>query len=245
MKLSVNKNNMIVLDKGKLELLIDERYMDGTMGRLSGKSLFTLGLLPYRYYKNINDKNPVEMGRYSTLDIPTIVEFFPTDVESGISMKVYPDSIDKKYTIMTFEAGTEMWSRYNVESLENSQMFVNAVLGGKLDNNIPYTMLVSSWLKNLKMNGQSSGIPIAVTEAIIRAMCRDRKTGKPFGVVLGQNPNHSLIGYEFLNVRDASAASIFGALSFEDQNTMLDLSINMTLHDTEQRVSPLEKILKY
>ena len=245
MKLTVNDNNMVVLDKGRLELFVDQRYMGGKMGKLSGSTLTTLGLLPYRLYKSIDDKTPCETGRYNTLNIPSLVEFHPTKLDMDVTVKLYPDSEDKKYTIMTFDAGTGMWSQYGVQALENSQMFVDAILGGQLDTNIPYTMLVPAWLKNLKLNGQNAGVPVAIMEIIIHAMCRDKRTGKPFGEVIGKDPSHSLIGYNFMNVREASAASIFGALSFEDQNSMLDVAINMTTQNKEQRISPLEKVIKY
>lgn len=245
MKLSINKNDMVVLDKGRLELFVDQKYINGSMGTLSGSTLTTWGLLPYRLYKSIDDTTPCETGRYNTLDIPSMIEFHPTKIDMDVSVKIYPDSQEKKYTIMTFDAGTEMWPRYSIQSLMNSQMFVNAILDGQLDNNIPYTMLVPSWVKNLKLNGQSAGVPVSIIEVIIRALCRDKKTGKPFSEVIGNDPKHSLVGYTFMNVREASTASIFGALSFEDQNTMLDVAINMTMQDKEQKISPLEKVIKY
>ena len=91
----------------------------------------------------------------------------------------------------------------------------------------------------------SLGVPVATMELIIHAMCIDPVTGKSFGKVLGEDPKHSTIGYTFMNVREASAASIFGALSFEDQNAMLDVAINMTNQNKEQKISPLEKVIKY
>ena len=245
MKLSVNKNNMVTLDKGRLELFVDQKYIDGNLGTLSGSTLTTWGLLPYRLYKSIDDNNPCDVGRYNTLNIPSMVEFHPTKVDMGVTVKLYPSSEEKKYTVMTFDAGTDMWPRYGIQSLANSQSFVNAILGGQLDNNIPYTMLVPAWLKNLQLNGQSAGVPISIMEIVIRALCKDKKTGKPFSEVIGKDPEHSLVGYTLMNVRDASTASIFGALSFEDQNTMLDIAINMTMQNKEQRISPLEKVIKY
>lgn len=245
MKLSVNKNNMVVLDKGRLELFVDQKYMGKKLGNLSGSTLTAIGLLPYRLYKTINDTTPCEVGRYNTLNIPSMVEFHPTKLDMDVSVKLYPDSETKKYTVMTFDAGTEMWSQYGIQSLENAMLFLDAILGGQLDNNIPYTMLVPAWVNNLKMNGQSAGVPISIMEIIIHAMCRDKRTGKPFGEVLGKDPEHSLIGYNFMDVREASTASIFGAISFEDQNAMLDVAINMTLQNKEQRISPLEKVIKY
>lgn len=242
MKITVNENNMMVLSEGKLELYVYQKYIGTKMGIMSGSTLETIGLLPYRWYKKVTDTKPTKVG---TMTTPSMIVFHPTTIEMDKTVKIYPESDEKKYTIMTFEAGTEMWSQYGIKSLTNAQIFVDAILTGKFDNNIPYTMLVPSWLKNLEINSMSLNVPVMTMEMIVHSMCKDRKTGKPFGEVLGNDPKHSLVGYDFLNVREASAASIFGALSFEDQNAMLDVAINMTLQDKEQRVSPLEKIIKY
>lgn len=242
MKITVNQNNMMVLESGRLELFVYQKYIGSKMGVLSGSTLETLGLLPYRWYKKETDEKPSEIG---TLDVPSMIVFHPTSMDMDKSIKIYPNSEDKKYTVMSFDAGTEMWSQYGIQSLMNAQIFVEAILNGRLDNNIPYTMLVPSWLKNLDINKMSLGVPVTIMEMIIRAMCRDKKTGRPFAEVIGENPKHSLIGYDFLNVREASAASVFGALSFEDQNAMLDVAINMTLQNKDQRISPLEAVIKY
>lgn len=242
MKINVTKNNMMVLDQGRLEIFIDQRYMGSSIAGMDGSTLASIGLLPYRWYKKESDTTPTE---YGTMDMPSIVEFHPTTIESDKSVKIYPESDTKKYTIMTFEAGTEVWPRYGIKKLTNAQIFVDIILGGKLDNNIPYPMIVPAWIKNLSLNGISLGVPVVAIEMIIHALCKDKKSGKPFGEVLAKNPNHPLIGYDFLNMRYAAAASIFGALSFEDQNAMLDIAINTTLQNKEQRISPLEKIIKY
>lgn len=242
MKISTNKDNMMELDQGVLELFVDQRYIGGKFGVKSGSSFETFGLLPYRWYKKETDKNPSKFG---TMNIPSMLEFRPITMDENKSVKIYPESDDKKYMIMRFEPGVPMWPKYNVQKLTNAQMFVDLILGGKLDNNIPYTMIAPAWIKNLKLNNIALGVPIVIIELIVHAMCRDKKTGKPFGEVIGKDPNHALIGYEFLDIRHAAAASIFGALSFEDQNAMLDIAINTTLQDKEQRISPLEKIIKY
>lgn len=242
MKITVNKKDMMILEGGKLELYVDQKYMGTSMGVLSGSSIETLGLLPYRWYKNIGDSSPTEVG---TMDIPSMVEFTPTTIEMDIPVKIYQNSEEKKYTIMTFEAGTEMWSKYGIQSIMNAQIFERAILDGKLDNNIPYTMIIPSWIKNQKLNGVSLGVPAIILGIILHALCIDPKSGKPFGEVLGKDPKHPTIGYSFINIREASAASVFGGLSFEDQNSMLDMAINATLQNKEQKISPLEKILKY
>ena len=242
MKLKINRDNMIELEQGKLELFVDEKYMDSPMGMLSGTHIDAFGLLPYRWYKKETDKTPSAIG---TLNNPTVIKFQPVTIESNQTIQVYKKSEEKKYTVLTFEAGVGMWPVFTVQALSNVELFVNAIMSGKLDNNIPYTMIVPAWLKNQTMNGMSLGVPVVILELIVRVMCRDAKTGKSFAESLANDPKHSLIGYTFLNYRRAAASSVFGGISFEDQNAMLDIAINMTKNGIEQKMSPLEKILKY
>lgn len=242
MKLKANKNNMVELEQGKLELFVDQRYMDSPMGTQFGNCVEAFGLLPYRYYKNPNDKTPSEIG---TLNNPTIAKFHPVTIDTNQTVQIYKNSKEKKYTVLTFESGTDMWSIYNIKALANAEIFLHAIMMGKLDNNIPYTMIVPAWLKNQEMNSVSLNVPATILELFVHVVCRDPKTGKPFGEVLAKDPNHSVIGYTFINSRRAAASSVFGGLSFEDQNAMLDIAINMTRDEKEQRLSPLEKIIKY
>lgn len=242
MKIFPNKNNMMQLDQGKLELFVYEKYIGGGMGVISGDTIETFGLLPYRYYKKISDTKPSEVG---TLDLPSMIKFYPTTAEYDKTVKVYPVSEEKKYTIMTFEAGSDMWPQYNLQALMNAQIYLTALLSGKLDNNIPYPMLLPSWIKNQRINKFPLSIPVSVMGMIIHTMCIDKKSGRPFGEILGKDPKHSLIGYDFLNVRKASRTSVFGGLSFEDQNASLDAAISMTNQNKEQKISPLEKMIKY
>lgn len=242
MKLTANKNNMVILEQGRLELFVYQKYMEGKMGVLSGSTIETLGLLPYRWYKKETDTTAAETG---IMNMPSMILFHPTTVDFDKSVRIFKDSENKQYTIMSFDAQTDMWSKYGIKSLKNTQIFTESILNGKLDNNIPYPMIVPAWIKNMELNDMDLDVPATSLELIVHAMCRDKKTGKPFGEILGKDPTHSLIGYEFLDVRRASAVSVFGALSFEDQNAMLDMSINMTLQNKEQKESPLEKIIKY
>ena len=242
MNISVNSNDMVVLNEGRLELFVYQKYIGTKAGIISGNTINAFGLLPYRWYKKINDTTPAEVG---TLNIPTMVEFHPTVLDMDKTVKIYPESEEKKYTVLTFDKDTEMWSRLGIQSLMNVQIFMDNILSGRFDNNIPYDMILPAWIENTKLNNVSLNVPVTTMDMVVAMMCRDKKTGKKFSEVVGKDPNHSMIGYTFVNIREASASSVFGALSFEDQNAMLDTSINMTLLNKEQRISPIEKILKY
>jgi hypothetical protein len=116
----------------------------------------------------------------------------------------------------------------------------------KVDNNIPYPLLSKIFTKNSTDNGVDLGVPIQIIDLIIYKVCRDKKdVSRPFGQIIGKNPKVSPIAYQFANMRDICGAdSVFAALTFEDMNTMLDSSLNMTMNGDSQNLSPTEQIIK-
>jgi hypothetical protein len=242
MVLTVNSDGMMTLSKGRLELFVAESYMGRSTGVISGNIVTTLGLLPYRYYDKTTDEKPSEVG---TLNIPSLVEFHPTSINTGQNIKIYEESDDKEYTVMSFDANTSMWSSVLIKSLNNVSLFIDCLLNGRLDNNIPYDMLSKAWLDNTLINDMSLNIPMEIFEMIIATLCRDKKTGKRFGELIGKDPNHTRIGYVYASLREVCTSSVFAALTFEDQNSMLDAAINMTLSGEEQKLSPIEPIIKF
>ena len=131
--------------------------------------------------------------------------------------------------------------------MDNVNLFLELLLGSKLDNNIPYTYLSQAWVKNMSMNDNDLGVPITTIDLIIYELCRYiNDKSKPFGAVYGKDPTISPVAYRFANIREICATnSVFTALAFEDMNSMLDASLNMTQKEKDQKISPLEQIIKF
>ena len=240
---SINKDEKFTLTEGRFELYIDQRYVGKKLCSINGAVVNSIGLLPYKYYKKREGTKPDEEG---TFMCPHMTDFFPTSINMGEKVKIYEESDEKEYTVLTFFPGDEICSIYVIQSLDNVVIMTDAVLNGKLDNNIPYKLLTKAWVLNSTQNAVNFNVPITTLEVIISELCRDKKNqNRKFAEVLGKDPTASQVGYVFANIRDICAASsVYAALSFEDQNAMLDASLNMTKEQREQKISPLEQLLK-
>lgn len=244
-KMSV-KDGVIYLDEGKLEIFTPQGYI-GSIAKINGDTLDTWGAAVYKYYKNPTDKKPSKIG---TLNIPSVITFHPLYIDQNIKDTVwdgiYTDLNENEYTRMSFEAGSKVMNQYSIKHLDNTVIYLNLLLERKLDNNIPYFMLSKIFTKNATMNGVNLGVPISIIDLIIYKLCRDKKNpDRTFGSIIGKDPKVSPIAYKFVNIRDICAAdSVFAALAFEDMNSMVDASLNMTSQGKTQNISPLEQIIK-
>ena len=245
MKTSV-KDGVIHLDEGKLEVYTPQGYI-GSVASINGDTASTLGAVVYKFYKNPKDKKPTKVG---VMNIPSIITFYPTYIESNVKDTIwdgiYDDLNENEYTVLSFEPGSKLMNQYNIKHLNNVVSFFDLLIERKIDNNIPYGLLSKIFMKNCTMNGVNLGCPISVTDLIIYKLCRYKNDiNKPFAHVIGRNPKVSPVAYQFVNIRNiCSTDSVFAALAFEDMNSMLDSSLNMTLKEQEQNISPIEQIIK-
>lgn len=240
------KDGVFWLGKGKLEMFTPQRYM-GSTNLIKGDTVNAIGLCMYKYYNNPSDKKPAKVGVFKN---PSTCVFYPTDIEQNVLDTIwegiYKDLNENEYTKMTFLENTRVMNKYVVQNLNNVTTFTNLFLEGNIDNNIPYQMLSSIFIKNMTMNHVNLDVPAVVINLLIMKLCRDKhdKT-KLFAQVLGKDPKHCPIAYTFIKTREICAAdSVFSGLSFEDMNSMLDSSLNMTKDRRSQTISPLEQIMK-
>ena len=243
----VEKNGIYYLDEGRLDLYTPQSYLS-TINRIDGETMNAFGLMFYKYYKNPKDTKPTKVG---VLNDPSMITLYPVDINMKVKDKIwdgiYEDANENEYTVLSFNAGGRLMNQNIVKNLDNVTTFMDLMLGRKLDNNIPYNMLVQCWIKNLDMNGESLGIPYTDLNLVVYELCRSKKdNSKRFGELFGRNPKMSPVGYEFVGIRQICASnSVFTALSFEDMNSMLDSSLNITQKEKDQKVSPVEQIIKF
>ena len=105
-----NKNGIVYLEEGKLELFTPQKYMEQKIANINGNDMVTLGILPYKFYAKSTDTKPTHVGIFNE---PTIVTFFPTDVEQniedGIWDGIYNYTNTNTYTKMIFESGYKLY----------------------------------------------------------------------------------------------------------------------------------------
>ena len=240
------KGNIMYLSEGKLEIFTPQHYL-GSVSRIDGNKVICMGLVPYKFYSKVTDKKPSKVG---ILNNPSMTTFYPVDIEQNITDSIwdgiYNYSNENTYMKLTFESGSMLMDQFIVKKLDNVTTFSDMLLAGKIDNNIPYHYLSQAWIKNMVMNAVSLNVPVTVVNMVIYELCRSIKNKDiRFASVIGKDPKTSPVAYKFANIRAICASnSVFSALSFEDMNAMLDSSLNMTLQNKEQNVSPVEQIIK-
>lgn len=241
MKVS-EKDDCLFLDSGKLNVYIPQKYFDKKIATMYGDHVESLGFIMYKYYNKSSDDKP---SKIDVLNLPTFVTFYPNYTSANVIDRIYPDSDEAKYTIMTFEAGSKILLLNTIQSLDNVSKFLDTLIGGDLDNNIPYDKITNAWLENLLVNDRSLGIPYSIMSMIVSELYRYKKDRKiSFAQALNKYPNIGMRDYIVINFRELCGnSSVLAGLAFEDMNQMLDMSLNMTSDKKEQSISPLEKML--
>lgn len=240
---TIIKDDYIYLDDGYLELYIPKYYIEHGVSQSIGTTYSSLGLLNYKLFQSQDGK----LIKTGVLNIPNIIEFYPSVIKPEVNMKIYDDGPEGTYTPIGFDKGDKLFRQYYPKDIDNVVGFTNLLLDGKIDNNIPYDMITNAWLTCMRMNGANFGVPVPILEVIVSGICRDAKDqGRSFAKVIGNNPEVSKVAYRPANIRSICASeSVFGALTFEDMNAMIDASLNMTAKNKDQNISPVEKIIKY
>lgn len=235
------EDRMVVLKQGRLDVFVYEKYL-GNLAEVSGNVVQSIGLLPYKWYAKWDDTNPTKIG---TLKFPAMVTFHPTDVNPGQTIKIYPESDDKKYTTISFFEKDQCWSPMLIKSMDAPMGFTEALLAAKLDTNIPYNLLAPYWQIIGDRNGMNLGVPGPTMDIVVRHICRYKKDSSMlYSQALAKYPNLGQVSYQFMSSRELCAVSgVFPALSFEDMNAMIDSSINISNSGKEQKHSPIEDII--
>lgn len=239
------KGQDFVLKKGILKTYVLQKYVDTNVSTIEGPVVNSLGLLPYRWYNSFKDAEADKPAITGTLKIPTHIRFYPQEVESDKDVQIYKESYTKPYTVLTFVDGYKTCQSEIIKDLDNVNAYVNLYLNGRMDNNIPYNILTEAWIMNMIMNDISLNVPVTTLSTITKELCRDPKNmSTRWADVIAKQKTPSMIGYVFGNIQELSASSVFGGISFENFNQMVDIGLSMTKEDKQQIISPIEDILK-
>lgn len=97
------------------------------------------------------------------------------------------------------------------------------------------------------MNGVHLGVPSVIEELILSATYRDKNDlTKKFSNTIGKDPTKvSQFDYKMVSVRQiCQFTSTFTGITFEDIDSMITSSLNRARNKTEEKPSPIEKIIK-
>lgn len=232
-------NDMFVYTGDLLEIYIPMSYFDTNVAMLKGAEVNTLGLLWVRGFKG--DKELFK----ELMNLPSWLTLFPASIRD-MDISITGNERSTKYKVCSFYKNSPVMHTYMPKNSDYVQSYVDMILAGKIDN-IPYSKLLNVWEKNTSINGVNLGVPASSLEIILSEMYTAK--GNPditYAEAKAKNPKLGDLEYDTRNIRDiCSRSSTFAALAFEDFDTMLAASLNRNKEDKVERVSPLEKVIKY
>ena len=230
----------LVYQGERLEIYVPSSFFEQSKAEFQGSKLRTFGLLNCRGF----DKNGKVIFT-EVLNLPTMIFLTPDETYSST---VSLDGVqgDARYTVCVFNRNTPVTSAYITVDPTNVEHYLDMVLNGKVTG-VPYDSLLEVWNKNMSMNGLDLGVPSAILEIIISEMYRDgANTMRRFSAAKNENPKISDTSYATTNVRELCAKnSTFAALSFEDMDSMITVSLNSKKEQRKQNISPIERVIKY
>lgn len=185
------------------------------------------------------------LGR-EILNIPTVIEIFPSTLEP-VTMSLTGKDVDKeKYQVAKFLNGDTFTRTAVRQSNDYAELFLKLVTSGKISKMIPYNKLLGIWHKNWELNSVHLGVPSAILEIMIREAYRHpSKPEFTFSKAYNDNPKISQTDYYTANIREISSRnSVFSGLTFENFDQMANSSVNITKQKKAQTLSPVEKIIK-
>lgn len=223
----------IVFIGDELEIYIPSTYFESNLAEAIGDRFNVFGVLSVK----CKNGSKIETG---TLNIPTFNNFYPPQTENST------DANGNKVLVMKFFKNDEVMDKATRADMENTQLFLKMICGGKLPTTIPYGKLLDVWEINLSANSMRYQVASTIKEIILAEM--NRTKGNPqqkYSQVLGKNPNADQYGYEPTSINKVCAmSSTFSAITFENMDEMIISSINMKRYGKEEKDTPLEKIIK-
>lgn len=230
----------IIYTGEKLEILIPTDWIDNGLATIIGNSIKVLGLLNCRGY---DSKDKVLFNEM--INLPSTIVIYPDNMEERTE-DIGNDQGPTKYNICTFYKNSKVMSKFITQDSDNVQSFLDMMMRAKIVG-VPYNTLLDIWLKNLEINKVNLGVPNAILELIISEIYRDADDlSHNYAYAKNKNPKIRETYYIPANERQLCAKnSTFAALSFEDVDSMITYSLNMNTQQKKQKISPIEKVIKY
>ena len=226
-------DNRIVFLGDELEIFVPQSYFDSNLAEAIGDRFYVFDILSVKC--KAGGKTEV-----ATLNIPTFNNFYPPQTSYDV------DGQGNKVLVMKFLKNDEVMDKSTRSDMENTQLFLKMICGGKLPTSIPYDKLLDVWDTNLAANNMNYQVSSTIKEIILAEM--NRTKGKPeqkYAVVMGKNPNADPYGYEPTSINKVcSMSSTFSAITFENMDEMIITSVNMKRYGKQEKDTPLEKIIK-
>ena len=223
----------------ELHVYVPEEYFKKKLAEDFATSLYVFGLLNCQLFKG---GKPI--GKLEIMNVPTMINMFPTDLEPQTLSLVKGD--EQRYMVAKFYNGDTLMHTSVPQDTDFVDTFIRILTGGKLPKTIPYDKVLKAWEMNLQIQGVNLGVPSNVLEIIIREIYRDpNKPQQSFALKLNKDAKVSPLDYRGASIREVCALnSTFAGMTFEYIDQMFNYGINNSAYGKTQTESPIEKIIK-
>jgi len=234
------KDNNYFVNVPNLRILIPKQYFDEDYNIaefVTNDTIKTIGLVFFSISNNY-EFSPKE--KIYLLHLPTFLELKPASIEEYVV-----DLNEKTECYVLFYTKDMILCPNEFEqSVDFVERFISKMLhAGKIPSIVGYTNIFNYYIDSIKFHSVNLRIPNLILESIISELARYKKDiSKKFRTVIGESNSVKETDFKLFNIKDIPhISSNFSAITFEDMNRALQVSVQRTKTDSDKISSPLEK----
>jgi hypothetical protein len=242
------KDGRITSNAFSIEVFIPRSYFTDGIAEIIGDKLNTIGIFEFRVVmveggKPINHAlaipNPIVLSYSKEYTTKENISSEADTEEEG------EDEEDSSFRVFVIEKGeTFLESESIVIGSANLEGFVKLLHSGKLPKTT-YEMIYKLYMDVQKSNKTTLGVSSSTLEAIIAELCRWKKDHSiPFRIALKKDSTKDT-DFEMVSLKTLpELISAFSGVSFENINRSLLVGINNKRLGKEDRMTPMEQIIR-
>jgi hypothetical protein len=235
----VGLRDQLTFKGNKLDIFLPSYFLEETEGiaTIMGDKVETIGL----FWFKVDNK-------FYEMQIPVKI-IFGFSERSKKKMSLQQGIPDQEYDVFTLVNGDPLVNDLNYkQSVDDLTFFISKLLeGGKMPDTVSYNEVFSLYLKAMQITSiMKLGISSVTLEFMLSEMFRNRRNlNQPFRLAYN-GKNITEYDYRLLRiVKIPELNSTFTSLLGEDIKQQLISSVLRTREGKKDRVSPIEKIIKY
>lgn len=237
-------DSSIYLNIPYCEFYIPMFYFDGTTKKFAddeGSIINVLGIFSVGIFKNGAGSKMTELR---TMNLPT-----------QITINVYDSEVREvelengqltQCKVIKYLKGSKVMPSFIIKDDAYAKKFLQYLTKGDLPKTLPYSKLLSIWIKNQQLTSVNYGVGSYMLELVLAAMYRNpNKLSEKFAKI-ASNEGVSDYDYATASIRQiCQYNSTFSALTFEDMDSMITSSLNRSREKVKEGISPVEQIIKF
>lgn len=230
----------VIFTGSKMDIYIPKYFLqpEEKIASIIGNELNTIGL--FWFFAD---------GKFYELQLP--VKFsFQFSEKRNYTGKIKPTMPSLEYTIFTLKTGDAFMTDVSYkQKFEDLAEFISKMIeGAKLPPTVEYDEVFTLFARALEITGINAklGVPSLTIEFILSELFREKKNmTNPYRLVY-DGKRYSPFGYKMVRiVKVPSLNSTFTSIIGEDLKQQIVSSILRTREKKGEKVSPIEKVMKY